>query len=524
MKSIFSSATSAISQAGEQTKRAAENARRASLHNLNATKNLALSSAGFMTEEERIKKHLAHKTILSGIVWKRRGGVSGKLASYKSAWELRPMELRGTAILYYNSDENHTITMPSNDPLTAKAQQVRGYIDLAEEKATVQATFGHSGAPSPFCISIKTTLVANTAETKWKLCFDSHQAQMDWLAAISDVVIQLSVNDYNISLIESAKASSPRAGLDMLRPPPVYEPKAEGGDNPTEKRQPSFSPEGGNLAPVHRLWMRQDYTLTCRDVDIPKESNPIVDNALSVMEQLLKQKQTRLISCEKELASFQSQIKTLQLKSAEKDLQIQELEESQTRDAKVQQQVVILLHQTIKEKDQEIKWLQEEQTEAEHLFEKQQAEQAGQAELQKSLAQKVSQLSQVQEEYQTYKSNMEEKIQKLLAMQDQLSDSSRQQEDSLKQVELDFQQQLFQQQEKVVTMEQEHRKELARVQQEYEQKMAKQKVETAASLEAIRTQIQQKANDNNDTNNNNSEEDDEFEDCVDTLNSSTSFS
>ena len=41
----------------------------------------------------------------------------------------------------------------------------------------------------------------------------------------------------------------------MLRPPPVYEPKAEGDDNPTEKR------------PVHRLWMRQDYTLTSRDVD-----------------------------------------------------------------------------------------------------------------------------------------------------------------------------------------------------------------------------------------------------------------
>ena len=139
------------------------------------------------------------------------------------------------------------------------------------------------------------------------------------------------------------------------------------------------------------------------------------------------------------------------------------MEESQTKDAKVQQQVVILLNQTIKEKDQEIKRLQEEQTEAEHDFEKQQAEQAYKAEIQKSVALKVSQWSQVQEEYQRYKFNMEEKIQKLLAMQDQLLDSSRQQEE-------DFQKQLSQHKKKVVTMEQEHRKELARVQQEYEQK------------------------------------------------------
>ena len=52
----------------------------------------------------------------------------------------------------------------------------RGFLDLVEEGASVQASLGHSaGAPSPFCISIKVAIsvggMVNTAqqETKWKL-------------------------------------------------------------------------------------------------------------------------------------------------------------------------------------------------------------------------------------------------------------------------------------------------------------------------------------------------------------------
>lgn len=154
---------------------------------------------------------------LSGIAWKRRGGM-GKYSSL--AWERRRIELRGTKLLYYRNDneemdDSHRTPMESDDEeeqegiVVAKRSQnwvetgkslltaaptttPRGHVDIIKERATVQASFATSGAPTPFCLTIWCK-----GESKWKLCFDYHETQIKWMAALSDVVIQSSIDHYN---------------------------------------------------------------------------------------------------------------------------------------------------------------------------------------------------------------------------------------------------------------------------------------------------------------------------------------
>jgi len=239
---------------------------------------------------------------VSTLAWKRRGGM-GKFAT--SAWERRRIELAGTKLLYYlkdgddepdggtmngsysgptgKSDDTTTSIANSNNSFAEDATgtalrtidegvtvvnrrttwleqaaanfanvtamtgsssdptQPRGYLDLAKEKATVQAAFGHSGAPSPFALSIKVR-----GETKWKLCFDHHKTQMEWLAAITDVVVQGSVDAYNANLLAAADPGN--IGNEFFHPQYVNEP-------------PSGSATSAAAAQTHRLWMMEPYTV-----------------------------------------------------------------------------------------------------------------------------------------------------------------------------------------------------------------------------------------------------------------------
>ena len=222
---------------------------------------------------------------LTGTAWKRRSGF-GKFSS-TSAWERRRIDLQGTKLLYYQTieessegaadaispmsskeeggdavatassgemnDSDHEGVVVLNNKkanwfeqaaatLTSSTAESpggpRGYIDLAKDKATVQAAHGRSGEPSPFAISIKVR-----GETKWKFCFDYHKSQMEWLAALTDVVVQTSVDHYNKALLEAAHPTS-QADESMFFPPPaVKEPPAPG--------------EKG--ASQHRLWMMESY-------------------------------------------------------------------------------------------------------------------------------------------------------------------------------------------------------------------------------------------------------------------------
>jgi hypothetical protein len=222
-------------------------------------------------------------TRLAGIAWKRRSGF-GKF-SVSSAWERRRIELQGTKLLYYRTEKEaedvkddlsptpsgeETLLAHdfSEDPKDNEGVVVakrsnwfeqaaanwthaddpaapRGYIDLVKEKATASVAFGHSGAPSPFAISIKVR-----GETKWKLCFDYHTTQMEWLAALTDVVVQTSIDEYNTILLEAA--------------------------DPANQTETVFFPPGGNNEPPtvaggkrdpgqHRLWMMEPYTIRSLD-------------------------------------------------------------------------------------------------------------------------------------------------------------------------------------------------------------------------------------------------------------------
>jgi len=132
--------------------------------------------------------------------------------------------------------EQAAATWAASDDPTAP----RGYIDLAKEKATVHAASGHSGAPSPFAISIKVR-----GETKWKLCFDYHKIQMEWLAALTDIVVRTSVDTYNAQLLEAANPVH-QGDPPFIHAPQVKEPPAEEGQEPTS---------------AHRLWMMEAYNL-----------------------------------------------------------------------------------------------------------------------------------------------------------------------------------------------------------------------------------------------------------------------
>ena len=122
--------------------------------------------------------------------------------------------------------------MPAaDDPSTP-----RGYLDLVKERASVAAATGHSGAPSPFAISIKIK-----ADTYWKLCFDNHAVQMEWLAALTDVVVNASVDAYNANLVAAADPSQEATMFSSNYMSPPSSDKDEAG---------------------HRLWMTQPYNVS----------------------------------------------------------------------------------------------------------------------------------------------------------------------------------------------------------------------------------------------------------------------
>ncbi len=179
---------------------------------------------------------------MSGVLWKRRSGFGKHSAN---AWERRRVELRGTKLIYYSTleetkEDEKNATGEDHEPkesegqdgastpreamsslkkgieeaARAAEQQIqtardglsrftagidklkspsgdtpRGILDLAKERASVSASMGHSGAPSPFCLSIKVKSL-----TQWKFAFDSHGMMMEWLSTLTDVIVETSLS------------------------------------------------------------------------------------------------------------------------------------------------------------------------------------------------------------------------------------------------------------------------------------------------------------------------------------------
>ena len=125
---------------------------------------------------------------------------------------------------------------------------------MAKEKASVHAALGHGGAPSPFTISIKVR-----GETKWKFSFDHHRTQMEWLAALTDVVVQNSVDIYNANLLEGADPTHNIEGILTTTP-----------STPQIK-----SPPGQETGAGTRLWQVQGYSISSHN---PRHEDDFDDN------------------------------------------------------------------------------------------------------------------------------------------------------------------------------------------------------------------------------------------------------
>jgi hypothetical protein len=248
--------------------------------NLFAGSSLLASASELLGDSLTSNKPVSSETApirLAGIAWKRRSGL-GKYSA-TSAWERRRIELQGTRLLYYRTEkeaqdvQDLTPTSSREDALLATGYSEdpkdnegvvvakrsnwfeqaaanwthsddpaapRGYIDLVKEKATAHVAFGHSGAPSPFAISLKVR-----GETKWKLCFDYHTTQMEWLAALTDVIVQTSIDAYNAMLLEAADPVNHAES--------VYFP-------PGAVNEPPTADEKRDLG-QHRLWMMEPYSI-----------------------------------------------------------------------------------------------------------------------------------------------------------------------------------------------------------------------------------------------------------------------
>mmetsp|Transcript_27124 Transcript_27124/g.59679 ORF Transcript_27124/g.59679 Transcript_27124/m.59679 type:complete len:1082 (-) Transcript_27124:37-3282(-) len=234
------------------------------------------------------------KIRLAGIVWKRRSGL-GKY-SMTAPWERRRVVLKGTKLIYYKTlqESMSAISDGEEEEINAEAEGflgasgwintfmdktgvnlsvknlsvpwetspkpgARGYMDLHKEKASAAASYGHTGAPTPFALSIKVTSI-----TRYKLCFDTQNELMTWLAAISDVVVAGSVDDYNAGILEANDPSSQGGG----------ETSTTGGDTTTTgtwlEPPPTKGPSEQQQQGGHRLWSTERYQV--KSVDYPQVS------------------------------------------------------------------------------------------------------------------------------------------------------------------------------------------------------------------------------------------------------------
>ena len=264
---------------------------------------------------------------LVGRAWKRRGGVTGKLITKTgAAWELRRFELVGRKLFYYvTEDDDATNASGASDTFQTTIVEAsssnenqdvkpRGCLDLTENSTAVYASYGHSGAPSPFCISFQ---VGVTKEIRWKLAFDTLQEQMEWLAAITTVIVQGSVDEYNGLLLQSASLQTVNQQIDggalfvhypSVREPPVPPSSLENFDD-----SETFSVAGG-----HRLWMMESYTIQYND----PYSGSASDEPVATKKQTTSQIHSAIVDSNKSLMmlyqqsqshahSLQDQIKSL---------------------------------------------------------------------------------------------------------------------------------------------------------------------------------------------------------------------
>jgi hypothetical protein len=139
----------------------------------------------------------------------------------------------------------------------------RGSVDFIAEPLTVapisntSQSVGYTQAsvcPTPFGI-----LLLKNGECKWKVCFDTQREQVEWLAALTEVVVGNSVETYNQELVKMKSAPAGANVWDVL--PKKAEEEGNGfgfGDNPRDMLLSSPREKDG-------LW-RMDTKLSFKNV------------------------------------------------------------------------------------------------------------------------------------------------------------------------------------------------------------------------------------------------------------------
>ena len=132
--------------------------------------------------------------ILSGVAWKRRSGF-GKYSTTVGAgpsWEKRHFILTSSRLTYFAINESTS----------------RGTLNILPERATITASYpGDTSQPTPFALTIRTTELGQES-SKWKLCFDDRKTQLVWLIAVTDIVADESVKEYNAKVLAAEKGST----------------------------------------------------------------------------------------------------------------------------------------------------------------------------------------------------------------------------------------------------------------------------------------------------------------------------
>ena len=213
---------------------------------------------------------------LAAVIWKRRSG--GKLSSRTRSWERTRIDLKGSILtcqassgninwcrrkqqqvqeeeeqqpssspktsvgwLYSNTKyafdglryaANYATTSmteaastfvpyivnkntASNNSSSGEQGNDASHLDLVNERASVAATRSRASAPTPFILSVRANYGASGYyDTHWKLCFDTREEQMTWLAALTDVVSQRSWHDFY--LLRNRKFASREENKDQV--------------------------------------------------------------------------------------------------------------------------------------------------------------------------------------------------------------------------------------------------------------------------------------------------------------------
>ncbi|KAL7427996.1 hypothetical protein ACHAXH_000738 [Discostella pseudostelligera] len=145
--------------------------------------------------------------ILEGVAWKRRGGF-GKFSDTVgagSSWQRRRIALTAKGLSYYNASGDNDTNDDSSSSKSVVGDTPRGTLSILPDHATITATYpGDSSQPTPYALAVKTTdSISNTEITKWKLCFDNREQQLLWLVALTDIVAEVSVKEFNARVLST---------------------------------------------------------------------------------------------------------------------------------------------------------------------------------------------------------------------------------------------------------------------------------------------------------------------------------